>query len=147
METKINSKLQTPEKLTSIIPAWELIDNNDELKVEDDYLKSLTKYKKTLKALKSEVKQFIIDDPILDSLEKYLRFGYFEISEVDESDFEKDAISRAPKKIPPLTGGDNGKKLNKYGDYKIWKHILTLKKNVIFVTTDMKPSVCSVGII
>ncbi|MDV2885510.1 PIN-like domain-containing protein [Alkalihalophilus pseudofirmus] len=138
IDKKIFSKLQKPENLISVIPALESIQENNELEIEKEYHEVYKKYRKSLQNLKDKLKLFVNTDPILKELKGFLENGYFEIEQFNETNFTKRAKERAIKQIPPLTGGDSGKKLNKYGDYKIWEHILSLENDVIFVTADLK---------
>lgn len=130
--------IQNPKKLEPTLPLLGLIDNIGKYaKSERSYTESRENYKNELKELIKRLKEFFNDDIVLDSLKPL--FQQINFNQADrEGDITKVAKNRAAEKLPPLTGGDGGKKENQYGDYFVWDYILSLEGDVIFVTTDFK---------
>ncbi len=139
INTDIYSKIQKPNKLSSTIPLLGLLSKHDEyIKLEEKYLSSYKSYRSKIEELSSEMRGFFQKDPVLDSLKPILEAACFTTIVKHSKELNDEAENRLAKKKPPLTGGDSGKKENKYGDYYIWKDILSLKNDVIFVSTDFK---------
>ncbi|WP_127544914.1 PIN-like domain-containing protein [Paenibacillus amylolyticus] len=131
------TSIQKPQKLESVLPLLGLIDKeNTYVESEKSYAVSRDKYKEDLKELIIDLKKLFNDDIVLDSLRPFFEEINFEMN--SEEALMRLAEERAKAKRPPLTGGDGGKTENKYGDFFVWNYILSLKEDVIFVTTDFK---------
>ncbi|MFB4326421.1 PIN-like domain-containing protein [Priestia sp. BR_2] len=137
LNTQIYSKIQKTTDLISVVPFFEMLEDNEKLeKTEEEYVKARKEYRKSLEDLSKRLRLLFQDDLVLNSIQPlfeencYLSFDYEELS--------NEAKQRQTDKLPPLTGGDQNKKENNYGDYYIWKDILSLNGDVIFVTTDTK---------
>ncbi|WP_426332672.1 PIN domain-containing protein [Paenibacillus silvae] len=125
------------QDLIKIVPMLNLLSSNE------SYIHAEIEFRKTQKEFRKKVDDLIIsskglfnDDIVLDSLRPILEKDKVNI--YTEEALESEAKDRLDKKIPPLTGGDSNKKENQYGDYYIWKDILSIQNNVVFVTTDSK---------
>jgi hypothetical protein len=139
IDNELNTKLQRPTKLVSIVPFLDLMrESNDYIELEKRYIEIHEMYRKEFSKLKGNVTDFFQHDPVLEQMKRLLKECFFSLDGSETKDIETEATERYRRKIPPLTGGDSGKKENAYGDYIIWKHILKLKQDVIFVTTDTK---------
>lgn len=139
INTDIYSKIQKPNKLSSTIPLLGLLSKHDEyIELEEKYLLSYKLYRGKLEELSSEMRGFFQKDPVLISLKPILEDACFTNIDKQDKKLNNEAENRLAKKKPPLTGGDSGKKENKYGDYYIWQDILSLDNDVIFVSTDFK---------
>ncbi|WFA86499.1 PIN-like domain-containing protein [Paenibacillus amylolyticus] len=135
----LQGSIQTPQTLKSVLPLIGLIDKeNTYLESEKSYASSRDKYKEDLKKLTIDLKKLFNDDIVLDSLKPFFEKIDFDTNPEKEKELIKCAEERAKAKMPPLTGGDAGKSENKYGDFFVWNYILSLKNDVIFVTTDSK---------
>lgn len=139
IDKELNSKLQRPPRLLSTVPLIEMLeDSEDYLELEKQYFEKYDLYRKKLADLTKKVGEFLVSDPVLDAMQELLTNSYFRLNSDEAINIEKEAKERAQKKLPPLSGGDTSKKENAYGDYYIWRHILSLDNDVIFVTTDNK---------
>lgn len=139
IETDLLSKFNKLPKLSSIVPFLEMLPQSDEyLEAEKEYNDAFNKYKKSIQEITGHVKEFINSDPVLDNLELLIVNCYFQLEPEEIAEMEEELKERVKNKIPPLSGGDSGKKENYDGDYIIWKHILKLNTDVIFVTSDTK---------
>lgn len=139
IDVELLNKIQKPSKLVSVVPFLDmLVDSEEYLKLEQELIESRDKYYKKVKALVDTVKSFFLHDPVLDMFQSVIQKGYFELDTQTMATIDEEAKIRSTKKIPPLTGGDSTKKENAFGDYIIWKHILSLKNDVLFVTADKK---------
>ncbi|MDM5277093.1 PIN-like domain-containing protein [Paenibacillus silvae] len=139
IERELLSKFQKMPNLTSIVPFIEMLPESKKyLDFEKEYFLTFNNYKKSIQEIISQIRRFINIDPVLDSLEQLILSCYYELDENEMSKIEEEVKERSKKKTPPLTGGDSGKKENYQGDYIIWKHILKIGSDVIFVTTDTK---------
>lgn len=139
IETDLLSKFNKLPKLSSIVPFLEMLPQSDEyLEAEKEYTDAFNKYKKSIQEITGHVKEFINSDPVLDNLELLIVNCYFQLEPEEIAAMEEELKERVKNKIPPLSGGDSGKKENYDGDYIIWKHILKLNTDVIFVTSDTK---------
>ncbi|KJB84637.1 hypothetical protein AZ66_29790 [Paenibacillus sp. E194] len=139
INTDIYSKIQKPNKLSSTIPLIGLLPEHDEyISIEEDNLASYKLYRKKLEELSSKLRSFFQKDPVLDSLKSIFEDACFTTIDKQDKLVNEDANNRLAKKQPPLSGGDAGKKENKFGDYFIWRDILSLDNDVIFVSTDFK---------
>lgn len=139
INTDIYSKIQKPNNLSSTIPLISLLSDHDEyIALEEEYLKSYREYRKKLEDLSSKLRLFFHDDPVLDSLKTIFEDACFTSINKQDKTLDEEGNSRLAKKRPPLCGGDSGKKENKLGDFYIWKDILSIKNDVIFVSTDFK---------
>ncbi len=139
INTDIYSKIQKPNKLSSTLPLIGLLsDHSEYTESEEKYINSYKEYRNKLDELSSKLKSFFQKDPVLDSLRSIFEDSCFTFIDKNDSTVLKEAADRMAKRKPPLTGGDSGKKENKFGDYFIWKDILSLNNDVIFVSTDFK---------
>jgi hypothetical protein len=139
LNTDIYSKIQKPNKLTSTIPLIGLLPEHDEyLKIENEYLEHYKSYRGKIEDLSTKLKSFFQNDPVLKSLKVILETACFTKIDKHDKSLNEEANNRLTKRLPPLCGGDAGKKENKFGDYYIWKDILSIKNDVIFVSTDFK---------
>ena len=139
IETDLLSKFNKLPKLSSIVPFLEMLPQSDEyLEAEKEYNEAFNKYKKSIQEITDHVKEFINSDPVLDNFEQLIINCYYQLEPEEIAEMEKEIKDRVKYKIPPLSGGDSQKKENYDGDFIIWKHILKLNTDVIFVTSDSK---------
>nr|WP_254612814.1 PIN domain-containing protein [Brevibacillus sp. HB1.1] len=139
IDKEMNSKLQRPSSLLSTVPLIEMLDDsNDYLELEKQYFEKYDLYRKKLGTLTKKLGDFLNSDPVLDGMQELLTNSYFKLDLDKVKDIEQEAKQRAQQKLPPLSGGDSSKKENAFGDYYIWRHILSLDNDVIFVTADKK---------
>lgn len=139
IDNEINSKIQRPPKLFSVVPLLEMLEEVDEYKkIEDEFFEIYESYRKKIPTLTKRISNLYNNDPVLDAIEKLLRKSSFELDSITVKTLDEEAKLRAQQRKPPLTGGDGSKNENKFGDFYIWKHILSLKNDVIFVTSDNK---------
>lgn len=139
IDVELLNKIEKPSKLVSVVPFLDmLVDSEEYLRLEHELFESRDKYNKKIKALVDTVKSFFLHDPVLDMFQSVIQKGYFELDAEIMATIDEEAKTRNTKKIPPLTGGDSTKKENSFGDYIIWKHILSLSNDVLFVTADKK---------
>ncbi|PRA04827.1 MULTISPECIES: PIN domain-containing protein [unclassified Paenibacillus] len=139
IDNELLNKVQKPSKLVSVVPFLEMLpDSKEYLKLEEDLIESRKKYHEKIKELINTVRSFFDHDPVLDKFQTIIQRGYYGLDDATINAIEEEAKERSKKKQPPLTGGDNGKKENAYGDYYVWKHILSLGNDVLFITADKK---------
>lgn len=139
INTDIYSKIQKPNNLSSTLPLIGLLSEHSEyIQSEEKYNNSYKEYRKKIDELSSKLRSFFRKDPVLDSLRSIFEVSCFTSIDKTDSHIIKEASDRLVSRKPPLTGGDSGKKENMYGDYFIWKDILSLNDDVIFVSTDFK---------
>lgn len=136
---EISSKTNVAKtKLKSVAPLIEIVEGyGDFEKLEEEYLTIHKNYKKSLELYSKKINNLLFDDLVFNQLKPILSENYIE-QDFNEEELNREALSRAQKRVPPLTGGDKHKKENAYGDYYIWKQILGLDNDVIFVTLDFK---------
>ncbi|MGN7352353.1 PIN domain-containing protein [Paenibacillus amylolyticus] len=139
IDNELLNKVQKPSKLVSVVPFLEMLpDSNEYLELEKELLEIRKRYHEKTKELINTVRSFFDHDLVLDMFQTIIQQGYYGLDDVAVNAIEEEAKERAKKKQPPLTGGDNGKKENSYGDYYIWKQILSLDNDVLFITADKK---------
>jgi len=139
IETDLLSKFNKQQKLYSTVPFLEMLPKSKEyLEAEKEYNEAFDKYKKSIKDIIGHVKEFINSDPVLDNFEQLIINCNYQLEPEEIAEMQAEVKDRIKNKIPPLSGGDSGKKENYDGDYIIWKHILKLDTDVIFVTSDTK---------
>lgn len=139
IDKEMNSKLQRPSRLLSTVPLIEMLEDSEEfLELEKQYFEKYDLYRKKLGDLTKRVGEFLVSDPVLFAMQEMLTNSYFKLDPDRSKDIEQEAKQRAQQKLPPLSGGDASKRENAYGDYYIWRHILSLNNDVIFVTADKK---------
>lgn len=111
IEKELLSKIQKPPQLISTVPFIDLLDESKQyLEAEEEFLIHFENYRKKIKEIIKSVKGFINNDPVLDTLESLIVDCYFELTPEEISKIEAETKERINKKIPPLTGGDKGKK-------------------------------------
>lgn len=139
INTDIFTKLQKPKGLELTVPLISLLENYSEYSaIEEEYMRIYKLYRKKIENLSSELKDFFTNDPVLKSLKSIIENSSFTNIDKLNKEFLQEANDRLTQKKPPLAGGDAGKKENKFGDFFIWKDILSINNDVIFVSTDFK---------
>jgi hypothetical protein len=139
IDNELSSNLNKQTNLISIVPFLDIMTEAEEYsKLEEDFKNSIKSYRKKLTELKEQITGFFHHDPVLTQMEELLRKCYFELKDTDFNNIDKEALRRSKEQIPPLTGGDSGKNENGFGDFYIWKHILEIEADVLFVTADNK---------
>ncbi|MFF2450763.1 PIN domain-containing protein [Neobacillus sp. NPDC058068] len=105
---------------------------------QQKYNESLKEYRKSLVALRDDLKDLFQNDPYLKSIKKILdKSFYVPANSKTDEELMKDAEKRFKEKLPPGYK-DDPKEENSAGDYIIWYNILQLRSNVIFVSGDKK---------
>lgn len=139
IDKDLHSRLHKPPKLESLVPFLDMLEGSDDYyHAERSYLEAYDSYRKKTSDLSNRVKSFLQSDPVLSMLKEIIQDSFFDLPEEVYRNIDSEAKEKANKKIPPLTGGDAGKKENAFGDFIIWKHILHLGREVIFVSADKK---------
>ena len=138
IDNEINS-FSSPRHINKLSPVLEEHPKIDKInEIRSKYMDSQSEYRKELKELKEEVKKLYIHDPFIDRIKKFSKGNVIKIyDEKYINAAEKEGQKRYQNNIPPGYE-DKGKKVNKFGDYFIWKDLISLNKNVIFVTFDNK---------
>ncbi|MDN4617632.1 PIN domain-containing protein [Paenibacillus sp. PsM32] len=136
---RIKSKVNSASRLSSTIPLLELLPEHQKYtELEIKYQEIAKEYAYHLNTLQNDIRGFFNNDPVLEALRPIFKKDCFTNIDKKCSQLLKEATERKKNKQPPLTGGDDSKKINEYGDYFIWKDILSLNTDVIFVSNDVK---------
>jgi len=132
-------KFKKPHKLSSTVPLLNLLhDHIEYTEIENQYFEIYKTYRNKIEDLTSKLKELFNEDPVLDALKPIFQNCCFTTIDKNTVELIKEAKERSENKIPPLCGGDSTKKYNMYGDYFIWKDILSIDNDVIFVSSDFK---------
>ena len=111
------------------------------LKLEKQLHEITTKYRKAIGKVVDTVKNWSWDDPVSVIYRKLFTPEVVHVLNFDQTEVEKNLRYRYLHKIPPGYK-DDGKEDSGIGDFLIWLAILDIgktKKNVVFVSGDLKP--------
>lgn len=114
---------------------------NETLDLEKQLQQLVSKYRKSIGKVVDTVKNWSWDDPVSLIYRKLFTPEVIHLLNVDEKEVQKDLNYRYLHKIPPGYK-DNEKEDSGIGDFLIWLSILDIgkaKKNVVFVSGDVKP--------
>lgn len=138
IDMEIN-KLQSVRPVNELVPIMEdSICFNDAISKRENYVSTQVEYKKQLKDMKKELTMLFSHDDFLIFLKSIAKDNIISFhTETELTEFKQEANKRFSNKIPPGYN-DAGKDSNNYGDYIIWKDILSLNKDIIFVSGDVK---------
>jgi predicted nucleic acid-binding protein len=140
IDQEFSSKFNSPRELMEVVPA--LIDT-DEFTIakssRESYIDASKEYRKQLKSLRDKLLSLFNEDHVLDAYKKIFEQSFFAPDNFPNlSKLETEATERFKKKIPPGYK-DGGKSDNSAGDYIIWRYMLELNSDVLFVSLDHKP--------
>lgn len=138
IETILSSNFTKEKPLNQRAPMLEgqqIFKDTDELLA--NYNKAQSEYKKGLIKIRDKIKEIFTFDPYLVRLNKILEKSFYNPIEISDEKIYEEAQERFSKKIPPGYK-DDGKEENNAGDYVIWKSILQIQKDVIFISNDKK---------
>lgn len=140
---KIDSEISRINNLTRPIELAPMLEENNvfkELKQKSDALSETQKsYKDALRKMKGEIENLFFEDDFMKFLKEMVKNSLVqeEYSEDYLKTTSEEFKERVKEKIPPGYK-DSAKEHNSYGDYVIWKDILSLNRDVIFVSNDIK---------
>lgn len=137
-------KIGPGKALREICPLFNLTDEFEQaIELKKYTIHELAKYKDSVRVLRVMMSNLFDKDIILERIQRLIDKCYFcpENLETNE-ELEKEAKRRAEKNLPPgfkdKSKGKGNSDSDPSGDYKIWAHILKLKKDVLFITYDEK---------
>lgn len=129
------------DKLVPVLNGTALFEKTQN--TQEEYMKIKGVYIEYLKEVKKELVKLLYQDDFLELIHQTSKENLIKLYDKDYlSDSYKEGEMRFDKKIPP--GFKDGKKNNgnKYGDFLLWKDIISVKSNVIFVSNDEKEDWC-----
>lgn len=137
-------KIGPGKALHEICPVFNQTDDFKEaVKLKELVTNDLTTYKEMLDSIRVKVSSLFDRDQILERIQALIDKCYFlPIDLGTNEELEKEAKRRSDNNLPPgykdKAKGKGDSDSDPSGDYKVWAHILKLKKDVLFITYDEK---------
>ena len=143
---RINDVANEMDMLTNVTPLEKLIPilNGKEIymktqEIQKDYIRYINLYRDQLKIIKDELKKLVSDDSFFNLIYNTAQGNIIKNYTNDElEELKIEGRRRFENKIPPGFKDKNKTNGNEYGDYILWKELMSLKSNVIFVSNDEK---------
>ena len=147
---RINDVANEMDMLTNVTPLEKLIPilNGKEIymktqEIQKDYIRYINLYRDQLKIIKDELKKLVSDDSFFNLIYNTAQGNIIKNYTNDElEELKIEGRRRFENKIPPGFKDKNKTNGNEYGDYILWKELMSLKSNVIFVSNDEKADWC-----
>ena len=147
---RINDVANEMDMLTNVTPLEKLIPilNGKEIymktqEIQKDYIRYINLYRDQLKIIKDELKKLVSDDSFFNLIYNTAQGNIIKNYTNDElEELKIEGRRRFKNKIPPGFKDKNKTNGNEYGDYILWKELMSLKSNVIFVSNDEKADWC-----
>lgn len=147
---RINDVANGMDMLTNVTPLEKLIPilNGKEIymktqEIQKDYIRYINLYRDQLKIIKDELKKLVSDDSFFNLIYNTAQGNIIKNYTNDElEELKIEGRRRFENKIPPGFKDKNKTNGNEYGDYILWKELMSLKSNVIFVSNDEKADWC-----
>ena len=147
---RINDVANEMDMLTNVTPLEKLIPilNGKEIymktqEIQKDYIRYINLYRDQLKIIKDELKKLVSDDSFFNLIYNTAQGNIIKNYTNDElEELKIEGRRRFENKIPPVFKDKNKTNGNEYGDYILWKELMSLKSNVIFVSNDEKADWC-----
>ena len=147
---RINDVANEMDMLTNVTPLEKLIPilNGKEIymktqEIQKDYIRYINLYRDQLKIIKDELKKLVSDDSFFNLIYNTAQGNIIKNYTNDElEELKIEGRRRFENKIPPGFKDKNKTNGNEYGDYILWKELMSLKSNVIFVRNDEKADWC-----
>ena len=147
---RINDVANEMDMLTNVTPLEKLIPilNGKEIymktqEIQKDYIRYINLYRDQLKIIKDELKKLVSDDSFFNLIYNTAQGNIIKNYTNDElEELKIEGRRRFENKIPPGFKDKNKTNGNEYGDYILWKELMSLKSNVIFGSNDEKADWC-----
>lgn len=147
---RINDVANEMDMLTNVTPLEKLIPilNGKEIymktqEIQKDYIRYINLYRDQLKVIKDELKKLVSDDSFFNLIYNTAQGNIIKNYTNDElEELKIEGRRRFENKIPPGFKDKNKTNGNEYGDYILWKELMSLRSNVIFVSNDEKADWC-----
>ncbi len=147
---RINDVANEMDMLTNVTPLEKLIPilNGKEIymktqEIQKDYIRYINLYRDQLKIIKDELKKLVSDDSFFNLIYNTAQGNIIKNYTNDElEELKIEGRRRFENKIPPGFKDKNKTNGNEYGDYILWKELMSLKSNVIFVSNDETADWC-----